>query len=83
MAPFLFIICLNYIMNDHTSNFFLKWLHTKKKRQEADNIHSDNSDDLVLLADIHSLTESLLHNLKQEAWDIGLYMNSNKTEFVF
>ena len=37
------------------------------------------TDDLVFLPN----TESLLHSLEQAAGDIGLYVNANKTEFMY
>ena len=40
------------------------------------------ADNLVLLANIHAQTESLLHNLEQEEGGIGVYVNANKTEFM-
>ena len=44
-------------------------------------LDSDYSDDLPLLANTPAQAESKLHRLKTFAWDIGLHMNANKTEF--
>ena len=44
---------------------------------------SDYADNLALLAKIPARVESLPRNLKQTAGDIGLYMNTNKTEFMY
>ena len=49
----------------------------ERKKQEA-----DYADDLALLTCTSAQAESLLHNLKQEAGDSGLYMNSVETEFI-
>ena len=40
------------------------------------------ADDLALLANIPDQTESLLHYLEQVTVGIGLYLNTNKTEFM-
>ena len=39
-------------------------------------------DDQALPVDTPDLDESLLHSLEQAAKDIGLYVNSDKTEFI-
>ena len=43
---------------------------------------ADYADDLVLFANILAEAKYLLHSLEQVARDIGLYVNSDKTEFV-
>ena len=43
---------------------------------------ADYADDLALLADIPAQAESLLHSLEEAAKNIGLYVNSDKTEFM-
>ena len=45
-------------------------------------IDTDYSDDLELLVNTPAQSESLLHNLKQAARGIGLYMNANKVEYM-
>ena len=44
---------------------------------------ADYADDLVLLADMHTQVDSLLHSLEQAEGGIGLYLNVNKKEHVF
>ena len=46
-------------------------------------IDADNADDLVLLANMPTQAKSLLHSLEQVARGIGLYVNSDKIEFVW
>ena len=41
------------------------------------------TDDLALLTNTPALAESLLHSLEQAAGSISIYMNANKTEFMF
>ena len=43
---------------------------------------ADYADDIVLLANISTQAESLLHSLKQAAGNIGLHLNVDKTEFI-
>ena len=42
---------------------------------------ADYADDVAVLANIPAQAKSLLHNLKQSARGIGLYMNSDKTSW--
>ena len=44
---------------------------------------ADNTDDIVLLANTPAKAESLLHSLEQVARGIGLYVNSDKAEFMY
>ena len=43
---------------------------------------ADYADDIALLAYTPTQAESLLNNQKQEAGDIGLWVNANKTEYT-
>ena len=43
---------------------------------------ADYADDLVLLPNRPSQAESLLHTLEKAVWNIGLYVNSNKTGYM-
>ena len=44
---------------------------------------ANNIDEVVLLANTPVQAESQLHSMEQAAGDIGLYMNSDKAEFMF
>ena len=44
---------------------------------------ADYVDDLVLLANTPGQSESQLQRLRQPAVVIGLYVNANKTEFIY
>ena len=82
---FLFIIYLFYILNVNGSNE-RKWSYTKKVGSRwysmATITDADYTDDLVFLVSTPVSAKSLLHNLEQTATGIGLYMNSNNTEFM-
>ena len=86
LAPFIFILCLDYALRtsiDPLNNLGLT-LH-KKKSSRYPSIHltdADYADDLALLADSISGATQLLHSLEQSAKNIGLYVNTKKTEFI-
>ena len=44
---------------------------------------ADYEDDQVLLANTPVQAESHLLSMAEEAWDIGLYVSTHKTEFLF
>ena len=86
IAPYLFIICLDYVLRTSVdkmkeNGFTLK--QTRSRRYPAVTITDvDYADDLALLADTIKQAESLLHSLEQEARGVGLCINSDKTEFM-
>ena len=43
---------------------------------------ADYADDIVLLANLPTQAESLLHSPEQAADGIGLYVNTDKTEYM-
>ena len=43
---------------------------------------ADYADDIMLLANAHAQTESLLHSLERAAAGIGLHVNAHKTEYM-
>ena len=45
--------------------------------------NTHNADDLMLLANTTVQAESLLHCLEEVAWNIGFFVNANKTELMF
>ena len=55
----------------------------KKQTISYRNYDANYADDLVLLANTPAQAESLLYCLEPPARGIGLYINSDKTEFVF
>ena len=87
-VPFLFIICLGYVLQ-RSLDLIKENGFTLKKNPEvrwypAETItDADYADDLALLANTSTKAESLLHNKEQAAGGIGFYMNANKTIHVF
>ena len=55
----------------------------RSRRYPAETItDSDYADDLALLTNTLAQAESLLHSLEQAARGVGLYVNTEKTEFM-
>ena len=83
----LFIISLDYILQTSIdlikgNNFPLK--NTRSRQYFAKTIpDADYTIDLARLANRPTQTESWLHSQNQVARGIGLYVNANKTEFLF
>ena len=83
---FLFIIsadCVLWLSRDlmKENGFTLKKM--KYKWYPAENITAaDSVDDQVRLVNTPAQAESLLHSLEQSTKGIGLYMNSDKTDFM-
>ena len=60
-----------------------KWIHIKKTKSKRYPTDTDYADDLTLIENLHAQAESLLHSLEHAASGIGLYMNADKTEFMY
>ena len=86
LAPFLFIICLDYVLRTSIDLMSERGFTLKKarsRRHPAETItDADYADDLALLANTPAQAESLLHSLEQSARGIGLHVNSDKTQFM-
>ena len=86
LAPYLFIICLDYVLRtsiDKIKENGFKLAKERSKRYPAQTIMDvDYADDIVLLANTLAQAESLLHSLKQAVSGIGLYVNTDKTEYM-
>ena len=86
LAPYLFIICQNFILwmsidlmkenniilEKARSKQYLTWTITD----------ADYADDITLLANTPDQVKSRLHSMKWVAGGIGLHENPNKTEFI-
>ena len=86
LAPYLFIICLDYVLRTSIDNIRENGFElTKKKsrRYPAKTItDADYADDIALLANTPNQAETLLHSLERAAAGIGLHVNAHKTEFM-
>ena len=84
LAPYLFIICLVYVLRtsvDIMKDNSFKLVKERSRRYHAQAItDADSADDIALLANTPAQAESLLHSLGRAAAGIGLHANADKTE---
>ena len=84
LAPYLFIICLDYVLRtsiDIMKENGFKLAKERSRRYAAQTITDvDYADDIALLANTLAQTESLQHSLEREASGIDLHVNANKTK---
>ena len=83
LAPYLFIICLNYVLRTSIDKIRENGFELTKKRSKrypAKTItDADYADDLSLLANTPDQAETLLHSLERAAAGIGVHV---KTEYM-
>ena len=86
LAPYVFIIFLDYVLRTSIDNIRENGFELIKKRSRrypAKTItDTDYADDIALLANTPNQAETLLHSLERAAAGIGLHVNAQKTEFM-
>ena len=86
LAPYLFIICLDYMLRtsiDKIRENDFKLIKKRSRRYPAKTItDADYANDIALLANTPNQAETLLHSLEQAATGIGLHVNAHKTEYM-
>ena len=86
LAPYLFIICLDYVLRTSIDKIKENGFELTKKRSRrypAKTItDADYADDIAILANTPDRAETLLHSLERAAAGIGLYVNAHKTEYM-
>ena len=86
LVPYLFIICLDYVLRasiDKIRENGFELTKKRSKRYPAKTItDADYADDLALLANTPNQAETLLHSLERAAAGIGLHINAHKTEHM-
>ena len=86
LAPYLFIICLEYVLRtsiDKIRENGFELTKRRSKRYPAKTItDADYADDLALLANTPNQAETLLHSLERASAGIGLHVNAHKTEYM-
>ena len=84
LAPYLFIICLDYVLRTSMDKIKENGFELTKKRSRwypAKTItDADYTDDIAILANTPAQAETLLHSQQRAAADIGLHVNAHKTE---
>ena len=86
LAPYLFIICLDYVLRTSIDKIRENSFELTKKRSRrypAKTITDANcTDDIAILANTPNQAETLLHSLERAATCIGLHVNAHKTKYV-
>ena len=86
LAPYFFIICLDYVLGTSIDKIRENGFELTKKRSRrypAKTItNADYADDIAILANTPDQAETLLHSLERAAAGIGLYVNAHKTEYM-
>ena len=86
LAPYLFIICLDYVLRTSIDKIKENGFELTKKRSRrypATTItDADYADDIAILANTPDQAETLLHSLERAAAGIGLHVNAHKTEYM-
>ena len=86
LAPYLFIICLDYVLRTSIDKIRENAFELKKKRSRrypAKTIMDpDYANDIALLVNTPNQAEKLLHSLERAAAGIGLHVNAHKTEYM-
>ena len=86
LAPYLFIICLDYVLRTSIDKIRENGFVPKKKRNRRYSAKTitdaDYADDIAILANTSNQAETLLHSLERAAAGIGLHVKAHKTEYM-
>ena len=86
LAPYLFIICLDYVLRTSIDKIKENGFELTKKRSRmypAKTItDADYANDIAILANTPNQAETLLHSLERAATSIGLHVNAHKIEYM-
>ena len=86
LAPYLFIICLDYVLRTSIDKIRENGFEVKKKksRRYPPKTITDAAyaDDIAILANTPNQAETVLHSLERAAAGRGLYVNTHKTEYM-
>ena len=86
LVPYLFIICLDYVLRtsiDKISENGFELTKKRSRRHPAKTITDvDYPDDIAILENTPNQAETLLHSSERAAAGIGLHVNADKTEYM-
>ena len=86
LAPYLFIICLDYVLRTSIDKIKENGFELTKKRSRRYSAKTitdaDYVDDIAILANTPNQAETQLHSLERAAAGIGLHVNAHKTEYM-
>ena len=86
LAPYLFIICLDYVLRTSMDKIKENGFDLTKKRSRRYPAKTITdvyyADDRAILANTPTQVKALLHSLEQAFAGIGLHVNAHKTEYM-
>ena len=86
LVPYLFIICLVFVLRTSIDKIRENGFELKKKRSRRypakTIIDADYDDDIAILANTPNQAETLQHSLERATAGIGLHINAHKTEYM-
>ena len=82
LAPYLFIICLDYVLRISIDKMKDNSFKLTKERNRKYITDADYVGDMVLLTNTPAQAKTMLHSLEQAAAGIGLHVNADKTEYM-
>ena len=84
LAPYLFFICLDYVLRTSVDKIRENGFELTKKRSRSypAKTITDYADDIAILANIPNQAETLLHSFERATAGIGLHVNAHKTEYM-
>ena len=86
LAPYLFIICLDYVLRTSIDEIKENGFELTKKRSRMyptkTITDADYAGDIAILANTPVQAEKLLHSLERAVTGIGLHVNAHKTEYM-
>ena len=87
LGPYLFIICLDYVLRTSIDKIRENGFELTKKRSRwypAKSItDTDYADDIAIQANTPNQAETQLHSLERATAGIGLHVNTHKTEYMY
>ena len=82
LPPYLFIICLDYVLGTSIDKIRENGFELTKKRIRRYPAKTNTDANYVILANTPNQAETLLHSLERAATCIGLHVNAHKTEYM-
>ena len=89
LAPYLFIICLDYMLRTSIDKIRENSFELTKNRSRryptktiTDANYANYADDLAILANTPNQAETLLHSLERATAGISLHVNAHNTEYM-
>ena len=86
LAPYFFIICLDYVLRTSIDKIRENGFEMTKKRSSRyptkTITDADYADDIAILANTPNQAETQLYILERAAAGVGLHVNAHKTEYI-